>query len=294
MTAAAGDVTVALDARCELAEGPIWDAADGCLFFFDILRGRVHRFDPVTSLSRAYEVDRMVGAVALTETGDLLLAVHDGFARLDRASGLVTMIASVEGDRPDLRMNDGACDAAGRFWAGTMAIDERPGAGTLYRLDPDGRVHTMLSGVGISNGLDWSDDGRVMYFIDTLAGSVDVFDFDLESGSIANRRPLVRIPRDQGAPDGMTLDADGGVWVALWGGGAVHRYTSDGALDRIVRLPTTYPTSCAFGGADLAHLYITTAAVKLSARERATQAGAGALFCCRPGVRGRAPHRFKG
>lgn len=294
MTVVDGDVTMALDAKCELGEGPVWDSLASCLYFVDILRGHVHRFDPATRSSRAYHVDRLVGAVALTEAGDLMLAVHDGFARLDLASGRLRMVASVEADRPDLRMNDGACDAAGRFWAGTMALDERPGVGTLYRLDPDGCVHAMVRDVGISNGLDWSDDGHVMYFIDSLAGSVDLFDFDLASGSIHNRRPLVRVPRDQGAPDGMTLDAEGCLWVALWGGGAVHRYAPDGTLDRIVRLPSAYPTSCAFGGADLADFYITTAAVKLSARERAEQPGAGGLFCCRPGPRGRAPHRFKG
>jgi sugar lactone lactonase YvrE len=293
MIAPAGDVTVALDAGCQLGEGPVWDPADRCVYFVDILRGHVHRFDPVTRASRAYAIDRMVGAAALTEAGDLLLAVHDGFARLDPVSGGVRMVASVD-DRPDLRMNDGACDAAGRFWAGTMALDERPGAGTLYRLDPDGRVHAMLREVGISNGLDWSDDGRLMYFVDSLAGSVDLFDFDLESGAIDNRRALVRIPSEQGSPDGMTLDAEGGVWVALWGGGAIHRYTPDGTLDRVVRLPTAYPTSCAFGGADLADLYITTASIKLSAPDRARQPGAGGLFLCHPGVRGRAPHRFKG
>jgi sugar lactone lactonase YvrE len=294
MTLVAGDVTVALDAACELGEGPIWDPVGSCLYFVDILRGNIHRFDPARSSSRTYHVDRMVGAAALTDAGDLMLAVDDGFARLDLASGRLTMVASVEADRPDLRMNDGACDAAGRFWAGTMALDERPGAGTLYRLDPDGRVHPMVREVGISNGLDWSDDGRVMYFIDSLAQSVDRLDFDLATGSIHDRRPLVHIPPGQGAPDGMTVDAEGCLWVALWGGGAVHRYTAGGALDRIVRLPTAYPTSCTFGGAELADLYITTAAVKLSVRERAAQPGAGSLFCCRPGPRGRAPHRFKG
>src|SRR5207249_11709210 len=137
----------------------------------------------------------MVGAVAPTERGDLVLAVHDGFARLDLATGRVTMIADVEADRPDHRMNDGKCDPAGRFWAGTMALDEREGAGALYRLDPDGRVHTMLRGVTISNGLDWTDDDRAMYYVDSGAHSVDVFDFDRSSGSIANRRTLVSVPR---------------------------------------------------------------------------------------------------
>jgi sugar lactone lactonase YvrE len=191
-------------------------------------------------------------------------------------------------------MNDGKCDAAGRFWAGTMALDERGGAGALYRLDPDGHVETMIDGVTISNGLDWSDDGRLMYFIDTPTQSVDVFDFDLASGRIANRRSFARIDPVDGAPDGLTLDAEGFVWVALWGGSRVRRYAPDGALDSIVRVPATYVTSCAFGGADLGDLYITTARIKLSEADRASQPLAGGLFRARPGVRGRPPHRFSG
>jgi sugar lactone lactonase YvrE len=189
-------------------------------------------------------------------------------------------------------MNDGACDRAGRFWAGTMALDERPGAGALYRLDRDGRVETMLRPVTISNGIDWTGDDRRMYFIDSPTQSVDLFDFDATTGAIANRRTFVRIPPDAGVPDGLTVDAGEGVWVALWGGGAVHRYTPDGALDCVVRLPVTHPTSCAFGGDDLRDLYITTAAIALDARERERQAHAGGLFRCRPGFVGREPNRF--
>ena len=283
-----------LDARAELGEGPVWDAAAGCLYFVDIVRGRVHRIDPAPRTWETFHVDRMVGAVALTEAGDLVLAVKGGFALLDIDTGGVQPVAGVDADRPEIRMNDGKCDPAGRFWAGTMALDERPGAGHLYRLDPDGSVTAMLGGVSISNGLDWSDDGRLMYFIDTPTGSIDVFDFDLPTGAIANRRSLVRIPPDEGAPDGMTLDAEGCLWVALWGGGAVHRYAPDGSRDAVIRLPTAYPTSCAFGGPDLRDLYITTAAIALSERERAEQPSAGGVFVARPGVAGRAPHRFKG
>ncbi len=288
------DAILVLDARAELGEGPVWDPDASCLFFVDILRGHVHRYDPGTNACRLYQVGASVGAVAPTEAGDLLLAVRDGFARLDVTSGSVRMVAYVEADKPDQRMNDGNCDAAGRFWAGTMALDERSGAGALYRLDPDGRVHMMLRDVTISNGLDWSRDGRTMYFIDSGRRSVDVFDFDLAAGSIGNRRTFVRIPPAQGVPDGLTLDADEHVWVSLWSGGAVHRYAPDGALDRVLRVPTMYPTSCTFGGPDLRDLYITTATIRLSERERADQPGAGGLFHARPGVQGRPPHRFKG
>jgi sugar lactone lactonase YvrE len=288
------DAELVLDYQAELGEGPVWDAAASCLWFVDILRGRIHRFDAVTRALETFDVGCMVGAVAPTDRGDLVLAVHDGFARYDPTTRSLTMIADVEADRPDQRMNDGKCDAAGRFWAGTMALDERAGAGALYRLDPGGRVQTMLRDVSISNGLDWSDDGRLMYFVDSPTQSVDVFDFDRAAGTIANRRSLVRIGPVHGMPDGLTLDVEGYVWVSLWGGGGVRRYAPDGSLDAIIRLPTMYPTSCAFGGADLRDLYITTATIRLSDSDRVNQPQAGGLFRCRPGVGGRPSHRFKG
>ncbi|MGE5244179.1 MAG: SMP-30/gluconolactonase/LRE family protein [Betaproteobacteria bacterium] len=285
-------VEVALDAHAELGEGPVWDERRACLFWVDIMRGLVHQFDPDTGVDRSIPVGQPVGAVMPTTEDDLVLAVRDGFARLDPASGAMRMIAAVDADRPERRMNDGNCDAAGRFWAGTMAIDERPGAGALYCLDPDGRVRTMLTGVTISNGLDWSDDGRVMYYVDTGSGRVDCLDVDPDTGDLGGRRGFVQVPADCGAPDGLTIDSEGGVWIALWGGSAVHRYSPDGRLVEAVRLPVTHPTSCAFGGPDLRDFYITTASTALTAGERAAQPLAGAIFRCRPGVAGRRAHRF--
>jgi sugar lactone lactonase YvrE len=288
------DAALALDAQAELGEGPLWDARGACLYFVDILRGRVHRFEPATSALRSYDVGRMVGAVALTDGDDVMLAVQGGFARLDLQSGSIRVVAEIDAACSDLRFNDGKCDPAGRLWAGTMALDERPGAGALYRLDPDGAIHCMIRDVTISNGLDWRDDRAAMYFIDSPTRSIDVFDFDLTGGNIRNRRPFVSIPRDDGVPDGMTLDAEGFVWVALWGGGAVHRYAPDGRRDMVVRVPTRYPTSCTFGGSDLGDLYITTAHLKLTPTERAEQPHAGGLFVVRPGPIGRPPNRFGG
>lgn len=282
------------DAHAELGEGPMWDPAGQCLYWVDILRGHVHRVDADTRTARVFAVGRMVGSVAPTTAGDLVLAVQGGFARLDPATGQVRPVADADVGRPDIRMNDGACDPAGRFWAGTMALDERPRAGRLYRLDSDGTVHTMLDEVSISNGIDWTDDGARMYYIDTPTSAIDLFDFDLASGRIANRRTFVRIPPEDGFPDGLTLDADGNVWVALWGGSAVHCYAPDGVRQTIVRVPAPYPTSCAFGGADLRDLFITTATIKMTGAERAAQPSAGGVFVTRPGVAGRPPHRFKG
>jgi sugar lactone lactonase YvrE len=294
MTAAVVDAALELEVGAELGEGPVWDSRTRSLYFVDILRGRVHCYRPEARTLSTRVVDQPVGAVALTEAGDLLLAIRDGFARLDPASGHFAIVAGVGGEPPDLRMNDGNCDPAGRFWAGTMALDERPGAGALYRLAPDGTVDRVLQHVTISNGIDWSDDRRTMYFIDSPTQRIDLFDFDLETGAIANRRPFVRIPPEAGVPDGLTIDGDGCIWVSLWRGGSVHRYAPDGRLEMIVRLPVTHPTSCAFGGADMRDLYITTAAIALTDAERGRQPSAGDVFRCRPGPAGRPPNRFKG
>jgi sugar lactone lactonase YvrE len=260
----------------------------------DIMRGRVHVFDPVTSTAATIDVGQPVGAAVPRARGGLMLAMRDGFAALDLASKAVTFVAHVDLDRLDLRMNDGACDAAGRFWAGTMAIDERPGAGALYRLDPDGSTHTMVTGVGISNGIDWSPDGKTMYYVDSLTQCLDEFDFDLASGAIANRRTLARIDAVDGSPDGLAVDAEGAIWLALWGGSSLRRYLPDGALDRVLPVPVTYPTTCAFGGADLGDLFITSATIRMTADERRLQPLAGSILRCRPGVAGKPAHAFGG
>jgi sugar lactone lactonase YvrE len=287
------EVEMALDARAELGEGPRWDPEGGRLLWVDIMRGRVHSFQPGAHRCRNREVGRPVGALAKAADGTLVLAVQGGFARLDERGGGLEMIAAA-GAAPGIRMNDGACDPAGRFWAGTMAIDERPGAGALYRLDPGGRVLTMLEGVTISNGIDWSLDATRMYHVDSPTRRIDVFAFDLETGAISGRRTFAEIPSEAGIPDGLTVDAEGFVWLALWGGSAVRRYAPDGMLERTLPLPVTHPTSCAFGGPGLDELYITSASIALSADEKARQPQAGGIFRCRPGVTGRPANVFRG
>jgi sugar lactone lactonase YvrE len=278
----------------DLGEGVTWDAVSQRLISVDILRGRVHLFDPATEQTRTLEVGQPVGAAVPRRHGGLMLALRDGFARLDLETGTVAFVAHVELDRPGQRMNDGACDAAGRFWAGTMCMQERPGLGALYRLDPDGSTHTMATGIGISNGIDWSLDGSCMYYVDSLTYRIDRFDFDLAAGSIANRQPFVAIDPADGTPDGLTVDAEGGIWLALWGGSAIRRYFPDGTLDRVLQLPVTHPTTCAFGGPDLKDLYITSAAIRLSEEERQRQPLAGSILRHRPGVPGRPAHAFGG
>jgi sugar lactone lactonase YvrE len=287
------DIELVLDVRAELGEGPIWDSERKRLAFVDIMRGHVHEFDPVSGEDRIHNVGEPVGAVALMQSGAWLLATKSGFSTLDPATGAVAPMAQVEADVPDNRMNDGYVDARGRFWAGTMSMYGRR-HGSLYRLDPDGHIYRMLTGVTVSNGIDWSLDGRLMYYIDTPTGRIDVFDFDEATGAIANRRPFVQLPHTAGHPDGLIVDAEGHVWLALWAGGALHRYAPDAQLAEIVKMPTTHPTKCAFGGPDLSDLYVTTASIELSADARRAHPEAGGLYRLRPGVRGRPPHRYAG
>ncbi|HUL72374.1 MAG TPA: SMP-30/gluconolactonase/LRE family protein [Vicinamibacterales bacterium] len=288
------EAELVLDVHAQLGEGPIWDAARQRLLFVDIMRGYVHEFDPANGKDRVLEVGQPVGAVAPTVRGDWVVAARDGFFRLDPKTGKVTLIAHVERDVPETRMNDGYVDARGRFWAGTMGMGGVTGKGSLYRLDPDGTVTQHVTGVSISNGIDWSPDGTLMYHVDTDTSRVDVFDFADASGTIRNRRVFVTIPSELGFPDGLIVDAEGCVWLALWEGGAVHRYRPNGDLDAIVPLPVSLVTKCAFGGPDLADLYITTAWIDLDPAERPRQPQAGGVFRLRPGARGRPATRFAG
>jgi sugar lactone lactonase YvrE len=287
-------IDIAWDVRAELGEGPIWDAGRRQLLFVDIPRGEVRAFSPHSGEHAVFGVGQPCGAVTPTVKGDWLVAARDGFLRLDPAAGGTRLVAQVEADRPDNRMNDGYCDARGRFWAGTLSMTGEVEAGALYRLDPDGQVTRMLDRVTTSNGIDWSLDQRLVYYVDTGTRRIDVFDFDLDRGTISRRRPFVVLPESEGKPDGLIVDAEGGVWLALWGGGAIHRYTPDGRLDQRIALPVTHPTKCAFGGPDLADLFITSARSPVPEEARASQPHAGSLLHCRPGVQGRPPTPYGG
>ena len=278
--------------RAEVGEGPIWDSGTETLLWVDITGSAVHRFDPATGENQRLDVGIDVGAVAVRASGGLVMAATDGFRALE-ADGSQTLLAEVGADDPSMRMNDGKCDRHGRFWAGTMAYDEAgpAGLGKLYRLDPDLSVRTVVDGVSISNGIDWSPDDRLMYFIDSLTRRVDVFDFDLDDGAIANRRTLVEVDSSVGFPDGMTVDANGDLWVAVWGGSRVVHYAPDGSERGMVRFPVSQTSSCAFGGADGRDLYVTSAARGIT---EDAEPEAGSLFRARPGAVGQAPNGFSG
>ncbi len=289
------EAELVLDARAVHGEGPAWDAASGRLLWVDMMGERLHLTTP-DGHDEVVAYDRPVCVAVPRTAGGLALALGDGFWLQDGDGSLRRAWAIPQPVAPAgaLRMNDGKCDPAGRFWAGSMAYDARAGAGSLYRLDPDGATHEVLRDVTISNGLAWTPDGTTMFYIDTPTQRVDAFDMDPATGVIANRRATVEIPPAAGMPDGMTIDDDGGLWVALWQGSAVHRYTPDGRLDTVVELPCVNVTSCCFGGPDLDELYITTSPSGLSASDRAAQPLAGGLFRFRPGVTGPAAVAFAG
>jgi len=294
MSADERDAELVLDARADLGEGPTWDAEARLLVWVDIPAGLVHRFDPETGRDEALDVAMPVGAAVPTTSGMIALAARDGFALLDPATGRVDRLVDVEADVPGTMMNDGACDARGRFWAGTKDLDGRRPAGSLYRLGTDHRVTRILSGVTISNGIGWSPDQATMYYVDSPTHGVDAFDFDVESGDVSRRRRLVAFPVAWGLPDGMTVDAEGSLWVAFWGGSAVRRIDPDGRVAAAFRFPVSQVSSCAFGGTDLSELYVTSARSGLTRPELEAEPHAGSVFRVLPGVQGRADHPFAG
>ena len=286
-------VELVADAHAIVGEGPVWDATAGLLVWVDIEGKRIHEFDPATGVDREIEVPQYPGAVVRRASGGYMAAVTDGFASVDR-DGRFELIVPVEADVSGNRMNDGKCDPQGRFWAGTTRMSHDLPIGVLHRLDADLSLHPMVGELWVSNGMDWTPDDRRMYFIDSYARRVDVFDFDAATGAIANRRPLIDVPESWGIPDGMTLDAEGYLWVAFWGGSCVRRFDPEGRLDRQITLPVTQVTSCAFGGPDLRDLYITSGARGLDAEALEGEPHAGGLFRARPGVQGRPAYEFAG
>jgi sugar lactone lactonase YvrE len=268
------------------AEGPVWSDRWGGLRWVDMLAGDVLSLAGDGTVRRRH-VGGVAAALRPRRGGGAVIAVERGFT-LEDADGTLTPMEPVWTDA-GVRMNEGGCDPDGRFWCGSMAYDQRPGAAALYRLDPDGSVHAALEGVTVSNGLDWSPDGSLAYYDDTATHRVDVFDYDPHAGLTA-RRPFVQLP-DGGNPDGLTVDAEGGVWVALYGSGAVHRYTRDGVLDAVVEVPTALVTACAFGGPHLDELFVTTSREGLAPGDDPL---AGSLFRAEVAIAGLPVREFAG
>ena len=271
-------VELALDAGAALAEGPRWDARTRRLLWVDIHGCALHRFDPATGEDRETPLPAQVGAAAPTQDpAKVLVALADRLAIVDLDTGGLEPLADLPHAHPGLRANDGAVDPAGRFWIGTMAEDESPDKGALYRYAA-GALATVIEPVSLSNGLDWHGDR--MYYVDSPTRRVDVMDYD---GEVGNRRPFARIEDGAGVPDGLVADDEGGVWVALYGGGQVRRYDAQGTLDEVLRVPAENVTAVGFAGT---RLFITTA--------RSPQPLGGSLFVAEPGVSGPPARPFAG
>jgi sugar lactone lactonase YvrE len=265
-------------------EGPAWWPGWGGLRWVDMLAGDVLSLGADGGVERRHVAD-VVAVVRPRRGGGAVLGIERGFA-LEESDGSVRPLEDVWSDS-SVRMNEGGCDPDGRFYCGSMAYDQRAGAASLYRLDPDGSVRVVLDAVTVSNGLEWSPDGTLAYYNDTATHSIAVFDYDREAG-LTNRRVFAEL---QNRPDGLTVDAEGGVWTALSDGGAVRRYGPDGELDAIIDVPANKVTACTFGGADLDELFITTSREGLEPGE---DPRAGALFRAVPGVRGLPARTFAG
>lgn len=296
MSMAQHTAELVLDLRADLAEGPVWNASTRRLNFVDITPGRIHDFDPATGRRHAIEVGAMVGCVVPRAGGGLVAALADGAWAIDLESGQKSFLTAPAGhDAARCRFNDGKCDPQGRLWAGTMGLHHERGAGALYCFDSATTVRCVLRDVSISNGLAWSLDGATLYYIDSPTRRVDAFDFDPKTGTLSNRRAAITLPAGADVPDGCTLDAEGMLWIAHWGGGCVTRWNPEtGRQLATIHVPAPQVTSCAFGGDDWATLYITTARRGLDAAQLAAFPRAGGIFACKPGVGGRAADLFAG
>ena len=272
-------------------EGPVWDDRRATLLWLDYAERELLELDPALDSVIRTPLAVDVGAIGLVDDASLIAAVPDGFAWIDRRSGRLSTMANVEPGPLPTRMNDGSCDPAGRFLAGSVGLRLEPGIGALHRLDRHGTTRHLVDGLTVSNGLGWSPDGSTLYLVDSQVG-IDAFDYDVASGRLGARRRLISFPPDGGVPDGLTVDTAGFLWVAMFGGGCLRRFAPDGTPDERIELPVTHPTSVAFGGRDLEDLYITSAQAAPGTSD-GDDLWAGMLLRCRPGVRGRATARYR-
>jgi sugar lactone lactonase YvrE len=285
-----------LDTKAALGEGAIWDYEKKVLYWIDIVGGEVHIYDPSVKKDKCIAVGQMPGTIVPRKNGGLMVALQTGMHFLNEQSGELRFIVNPESHLSGNRYNDGKCDPAGRFWVGTVSLNcDIPGAGSLYVMDNRLEVTKQLDGLTISNGIVWSLDHKYMYYIDTPTREIWSFRYDLESGKIWDKKVALSIPEEDGYPDGMTIDEDGMLWIALYGGWKVAQYNPlDGMKLKEIQLPVSNVTSCAFGGENLDELYITTARLGLGRDELISQPLAGGVFMAKPGIKGIPCCKFSG
>lgn len=276
-----------LDSKSFLGEGPIWDAESGKLWWINIFAGELSCFNPTSGENKTYQMGQQIGTVVLQKSGGVAVALENGFYSFDPETEKLTPICDPESDQSENRFNDGKCDPAGRFWAGTMQKIEEEATGSLYCLEGDGTCHKRETNISISNGIVWSTDASTMYYIDSPTRRIDRFQYDRETGDISDRQTAFELPEGMGYPDGMSIDADDNLWVALWAGWGVAKFNPQtGELLEKLDLPVANVTACAFGGDDLSELFITTAQKGNSDEELANQPLAGSLFHAKTNVTG--------
>ncbi len=281
--------------KAHLGEGPLWDDHGENLWWVDILSGHLMRYSPQKQANELFDIGEFIGAAALREKGGLVLALQSGLYKFDESTGEKEKIADPEPDLPGNRFNDGKCDPSGRFWAGTMAHDQSENKGSLYRLNTDLSVEKVFSGVTISNGLAWNRDSGKFYHIDTPSMEIRSYNYENATGELSGESVVRVISREEGYPDGMTIDRDGFLWIALYAGGKVLRINPEnGSTDFEVHLPVPKPTSCTFGGENLDELYITTCREYMSKEELERYPLSGSLFRVKVPFRGYKTDRFLG
>lgn len=281
--------------RAELGEGPVWDYRHNVLYMVDIVSKKLLRFNPQISEVEDYPMEQMIGAVVPREQGGLLLAMQHGLYTYDLETRQAEWLIDPEADRDDNRFNDGKCDPAGRFWAGTLSLVGKKNQAALYRFNPDGTIAKMVDSVSVSNGLAWSSDQQTMYYIDTLSKQVMAYRYELGSGEIDEGRKVIDFTGQPGLPDGMTIDAEDCLWIAHWGGHQVSRWDPrTGEKLASIELPALNVTSCTFGGDELDELYITSAYEGMSEEQLSEYPQSGCLFRTKPGVKGTRASFYKG
>lgn len=286
-------VEVRIDAKASLGEAAYWDVERELLHWVDIEERKVHSFDPQTGHNATFELPERVGTVVPSDRGTLVVALEKYIGELDPDSGEVVQRAPLEQGLVHNRANDGKVGPDGRFFVGTMSMKRTPEAGSFYRVDHDFHVETVLTGVTTSNGLAWSPDNQLLYYSDSSLKRIDVFDYDPDEGRARNRRPLIDFPKEVGTPDGMTVDSEGMIWIAVFHGGCVLRYDpSRAALLHRIDIPAKNVTSVGFGGHNLDELFITTARTGMSDEELSQYPLAGGLFSTKVDVQGLPLPRF--
>lgn len=288
------EIDCVLDAKASIGENPVWSVQEKALYWLDTTQKAIHRFDPQNSINRTWTMPDLVCSFALREGGGLIVALGAGIFLVDLETMSIKTVVEEVTDKTQTRLNDGRCDRAGRFWVGAMDLEKHRRNASLYRVDPDLSIHKVIDELIVSNGLAWSPDGNTMYHSDSRQNVIWAYDFDLETGVPGNRRVFASTRPDEGLPDGAAVDEEGFYWSAGVRGGRLTRYAPDGRVDRVIKLPISLPSMCAFGGENLDMLFVTSAREFLSEPELLREPLAGGIFTVDVGVKGLPEPCFKG